>query len=348
MKIRKSVSEESQEITVAEALEALRNIGIVDIHVHDRDEDEAYKATVRQTKKIAYALGCQAMCAMPNTKNPIVSRKRVRERLSLAAESNDIPIKYYLIPALTTDINLIAELVDEYNRNHGVMGLKIYGGTSVGDLGIIGKDKQRLILETLVNLGYTGPILLHCERDDLMQPDKFNPNWPATWEEARPREAVLESIKDWLYLIRKTGFPGHVHFCHISRFEAVLMINAAKNQGMKISCGATPQCLLFSKEKIAAMSKMLGLLLKCNPAIGTEEDRLNLFEFLKIGLIDLVETDHAPHTVLDKEQKYASGVMSLLLLPQLYIEFRKQEFSERRIEEILRETPLKIFPKIKI
>lgn len=96
------------------------------------------------------------------------------------------------------------------------------------------------------------------------------------------------------------------------------------------------------------MGKFLGLLLKCNPAIGTEEDRLKLMDALKEGSVDLVETDHAPHAVSDKINNHASGVMSLLLLPQLYAELKKQNFSDRRIKEVFRDNSLKIFPRIKL
>lgn len=348
MNIKNLGLKESAEITVKEALEALRAIGPVEIHVHDRDEGEAYKATIRQTKKIAYAVGARVICTMPNTMNPIISERRIKERLALADRSKGIPIKYYVIPGLTADIKLIRELVAAYNKNPRILCFKIYGGTSVGNLGVIGLDRQELILRTLIKLGYAGPVMLHCERDDLMQLNRFDPAHPETWEEARPREAVLESIKDWLHLIGKTGFKGHVHFCHISRFEAVPIINEAKKRGMKVSCGVTPQCLIFSKEKIATMGKMLGLLLKCNPAIGTEKDRLELTKALKKGLIDLVETDHAPHTINDKIKNHASGVMSLLLLPHLYIELKKQNFTDQRIKEVFKDNPLKIFPRIKI
>lgn len=332
---------------ISQALQELRAIGIVEIHIHDRDEGEAYKDTIEQTKKKAYAVGVRVMCTMPNTLDPIISRKRIKERLTLADKSKNIPVKYYIIPALTPDTKLIQELVTAYNKNPRIMCFKIYGGTSVGNLGVIGLDKQELILRTLIKLGYAGPVMLHCERDDLMKLDKFNPAHPETWEEARPREAVLESIRDWLYLVDKTGFPGHIHFCHISRFEAVGMINEVKSR-ISVSCGVTPQCLLYSKEKIAAMGKMLGLLLKCNPAIGTEKDRIRLMDAAKNGLIDLIETDHAPHTVSDKIQKHASGVMSLLLMPKLYIMLKECGLPEEQLTNLLRKNALKIFPKIKI
>ena len=105
--------------------------------------------------------------------------------------------------------------------------------------------------------------------------------------------------------------------------------------------------LIFSTEQMGRMDWKDAMALKCNPPIRDEENRVNMTGALYRGDIDLIETDHAPHSDKDKEEDYASGVKSLELMKILIVVLKMQGFSDKRIKEVLRDKPLEIFKRIK-
>lgn len=322
----------------------------IGVHEHCRgistDGPQGEKATIAGVLKTAEKLGFRVICDMPNTEPAMINEKVLLARLEAARESKSAVI-YMVWPGLTKGPEQIAEVVSLWRKYPEVVGLKMFAGRSTGDLAIIRKEDQEIVYETLTRSGHTGALAVHCEEESLMNLELYDPQKPWTWASARPQESEIYSIKQQIELAKKTGFSGHLHICHVSCYRSVDVIIAAKKRGMKISCGITPQALLYSVEQMEKMGRVKALLLKCNPPIREGYNRMRLIEYLRAGKIDLIETDHAPHTVKDKLGS-ASGVMSLFLLPKLYGELRKWDFEEWQIEDLLRNNALKIFTKIQI
>lgn len=342
---------------IFEAIEELRNINAVGVHEHCRGIDEtdkedklAYKSTVREVIKIANALGFRAICDMPNTIPPIISEEALLRRLGAArkVKYEFKKLRYYVWIGLTADQKQIAKAVTLWNKYFQVVGFKMFAGKSTGNLAVITEAEQRIVYQTLAKLGYTGPIAVHCEEEKYIDEKLYDPKKPWTHTLARPEIAETSSISQQIKLAVETGFLGWLHICHISCHESVNIIDAARRKGAKISCGITPHALLYSVEQMEKFGRIKSLLLKCNPPIRAEANRLLLVKDLKQRKIDLIETDHAPHTIADKLNNNASGVMSIFLLPKLYMELKKWNFTDRQIKALLRNNALKIFPKIKL
>lgn len=280
----------------------------IDPHVHCRDEKEAYKGTIFQVSLRARIQRIEAIFDMPNTEPPIISKRRVEERLKLAEEKGCC-VKYYLYVGLTSDKEQIKEAVEIAETNPQVVGLKLYAAKSVGSLGVTTQEQQKELYRTLAELGYRGVLAVHCEKESKFKPELWNPQKPWTHGLARPPEAEIESLRDQIKFAQEAGFKGILYVCHVSCPESVDLIWAAKSR-LRMACGVTPHHLLFTEEE---MKTEMGLAFKVNPPLRDARSVTMLREYLKQGKIDWFETDHAPHI---KEEKlnppYLSGIATLL------------------------------------
>ena len=336
-------------ISETEAGKILNEIGIVGVHEHCRDTDQKYKGTIIETRVIAGKMGFQVICDMPNTNPPVTTKEALIERLEIAKESNFTNVKYMIWFGLTSDPEQIKEAVDLYRKYEEVIvGFKIYAGKTTGTEGLLTREKQKIVYETLAELGYDGVVAVHCEEEEFIDSNKFDPAFPESHAIARPGISERYSINQQIELVIETGFKGYIHICHLSSYKSVKIITKAKADGMRISCGITPQMLIFSTEQMGRMDRKDSMELKCNPPIRDEKNRVNMIAALYRGDIDLIETDHAPHSNKDKEEDYASGVKSLELMRILIVVLKMQCFSDERIKEVLRDRPLEIFKRIKV
>ena len=316
---------------------------MIDPHVHCRDWEEKEKETIKHALKVAESVGIAAIFDMPNTNPPITTRIMAVKRLNLAssAKSN---VFYGLYMGLTSDEKQIKEAVEVYNEEPNVVGLKLFAGKSVGNLAVVEEEKQNLVYKKLVELNYDGVLVVHCEKESCMKPELWNPEEPITHCEARPPKAEVESVKDQIKFAIYNNFKGHLHIAHISVPEAVKLVKDAK-ESLSISCGATPHHCLLDK---SFMERDNGIMYKMNPPLRDEESSRKILEYLKEGVIDILESDHAPHTLKDKTREYMSGIPNLLFYPVFIEQFRKEGFSNERIKEMTYDNILRIFNKKKI
>jgi len=192
-------------------------------------------------------------------------------------------------------------------------GLKLYAGESVGGLGICNENEQFRVYEMLAGLDYRGVLAVHCEKSRLCR-SGFDPERPVSHCLCRPPEAEVRAVEDQVKFAQNAKFRGALHICHISTASAVEVVRSAR-AGMKISCGVTPHHLLWSYTQ---MNCREGLLYKVNPPLRELSDCIALRHALKVGDIDWIETDHAPHAVCEKfHHPYASGYPSICLYGDL-------------------------------
>ncbi|MGC8538519.1 MAG: dihydroorotase [Candidatus Micrarchaeia archaeon] len=289
------------------------NMPHIDPHVHCRDWNEDYKATIKSTVELAAKKGIIAVFDMPNTNPPIVSKKLAERRLRLAA-SEGVLEPYYLYAGITKDEKQIKEVAGLASKNRKVVGLKMFAGKSVGDLAIADEEGQKMVYETLAEAGYEGIVAVHCEKEKYFDMKRWDPEKPYTWNLARPPIAELESVKDQIRFASSAGFNGTLHIAHVSTPEAVAEIDKARRR-LNITCGATPHHLLLSTNE---MRDPNGLAYKVNPPLRDEKTRKGLLSCLKKSMIDWIETDNAPHTRAEKTKPpYMSGIQSLKLYGRL-------------------------------
>jgi len=323
----------------------------IDCHVHCRDFKQNHKETVAHALKVAEDSGVNAIFDMPNTDPLIITRKDVIERLTLAKAANS-PVFYGLYIGLTSNPEQIKEAADtcrefsfrNSNENLCVVGLKMFAGKSVGDLTIGDPDDQLEVYKQLVENSFSGVLVVHCEKESEMKPELWYPSVPETHGDARPEESELASVKDQINFALQTGYAklgsvGRLHIAHVSTPQAADLIDSYRDS-LNISCGSTPHHLLLNDEMLKTDE---GLLYKVNPPIRKKNTQESLLEKFKQGKIDILETDHAPHTREEKLQGYMSGIPELAFWPIFTDILKKEGVSEALLEKTAFENVNKIF-----
>ena len=312
---------------------------MIDPHVHCRDWNQSHKETIKHALYVAEKAGLSAIFDMPNTDPAIISRELVEKRLDDARKCNS-KVFYGLYIGITADKAQIREAVEAWKEyfphnysNAGVIGMKMFAGKSVGNLGIINEDEQKLVYKTLAEQKYSGVLAVHCEKESLMKPELFNPENPRTHSFARPPESEIESIEDQIKFAEEAGFEGTLHICHVSCPESVELIEKAREK-MNITCAVTPHHCALNYEQIPESKE--GLIYKVNPPLRNTARVNKMYGLLGAGKIDFIESDHAPHTLKEKLEDKISGFPGMPFYPHFIEElYDFYELSEQQIHELV-------------
>jgi len=312
----------------------------IDLHVHGRGENQSYKATIASVIELALSQGVGMIIDMPNVARPVINRERVYDRLALVPKNHRDC--YCLFVGLTGEKEQIYEAVLCHNNIPEVVGFKMFAGKSVGDLSVVNEEDQRMIYRHLSERKFSGVLAVHCEKEDYLKPDLWNSDNPISHTWARPEEAEVESVRDQILLATEENFTGRLHICHVSCPDSVYLIDEAKTAGLQISCGVTPHHIMWDS---SIMNRPDGLIYKMNPPLRRLESMLKLRDQLVAGMIDVIETDHAPHTVAEKQAPLCfSGYPSLELYGKFVTEFLPSlELSQDKIKALTRDNILRIF-----
>lgn len=294
-----------------------------DTHVHFRDFEESDKETYETGAHAALRGGYTHVCAMANSKPPIDSVSKYEE---VQEKIKNIPIDIY--QAVNMTIGMKGENLTDFES------LKKIGVKCITDDGfpIVRED---IMIEALKLSQEYGFILsLHEEDPSFIE----HPGY----DDTANRKAEISIMERDLKLLEKYG--GHINIQHLSSKESVELLRDAKKSGLKFTCEVTPTHLFFTKD----MVEKYGTLLKVNPPVRTEEDRVALIEGLKDGTIDMIATDHAPHTDGDKklgEFKSKSGLISIETAFSVAMEkiYHKNIMSMRDIIRCLSTNPRALF-----
>ena len=287
---------------------------MIDCHVHCRDEGQKEKEKIAHALHVAETAGLDGIFDMPNTKRPVISEERVVERLELAEKANP-SVFYGLYVGVTADKEQVGEAVRIYRKFPQVVGLKMFAGKSVGDLTVKNPEDQLMVYEQLTSFGYGGVLAVHCEKESEMNSDLFDFNNPITHGDARPEIAETKSIEDQIKFAKQVNYMGKLHIVHVSTSKSVELVRKAKAEKLvRISCGVTPGHLLLDNE---VMKRKNGIFYKVNPPLRGPETREELFEDFIKGYIDVLESDHAPHTYEDKMKRHMSGLPNLAFWPEV-------------------------------
>lgn len=313
---------------------------IFDLHWHGRDLKQSHKETLQRSMQVAEAVGIRRLAYMPNTDPPLTTLDGCLEYLKISDSSNT-QVETFVNIGLTPDLVQVKRAVEATNKSHRIRAMKWYMGKSVGDLSVIHKDQQRSVIETLAKEGYDKVLMSHCEKEALMDDQKYNPKDPQTWSTiCRPEEAEIESFKDLIELAEAAKFKGTLHVCHVSTAYVVDFINNYQGT-LKLSCGITPHHFIYSD---AALNCPAGAWYKCNPPLRSEGTREQLENRLLHGRIPLIESDHAPHTADDKKgDKPASGIACGTAWPSVIQYLENRGMSPENIRAAVWENASKLF-----
>lgn len=269
--------------------------GLIDDQVHFREPGLTYKADIYTESKSAVAGGITSFMEMPNTIPQTTTLELLEDKFQLAAEKSLANYSFYL--GATND-NLEELLKVDPNQ---VCGIKVFQGSSTGDMLVDNPDTLEKIFSECKLL-----IATHSENDGMIKQNletyktEFGEDIPVQYHpRIRSAEACYDASKKVVDLARNHGTKLHV--LHISTGKEVLLFdNTLPLEHKRITAEACVHHLWFSEEDYQER----GNLIKWNPAIKTKEDREKILEGVLDGHIDVIATDHAPHTLEEKSQAY--------------------------------------------
>ena len=272
--------------------------GFVDVHVHLREPGFSYKETIRTGSLAAARGGYAHVCAMPNL-NPIPDSL---ETLNVQREiiARDAAVRIHPYGAITRG-----------ERGEALADMEAMAPYTAGfsDDGR-GVQSEAMMREAMREAKRLGKIIAaHCEDNSLLRGGYIH---DGDYARSRGHRGIC-SESEWgqiardLRLAEETGCAYHV--CHISAKESVDLIRQAKARGVDVTCETGPHYLVFSDQDLQEDGRF-----KMNPPIRSREDRAALIEGLLDGTIDMIATDHAPHSAEEKSrglEKSAMGVVGL-------------------------------------
>ncbi len=272
--------------------------GLVDMHVHFREPGYSYKETIFAGSRAALAGGFTTVCTMPNLNPAPDSIDNLKKQLEIIARDAQMQVIPY---ATITRQRMGDELIDYEALAPWVAGFSDDGS---------GVQSEEVMREAMRRIAKTGKILAaHCEVNSLLRGGYIHDGEYARAHGHRGicSESEWKEIERDIRLAEETGCRLHV--CHISTKESVDLIRKAKARGVQVTCETGPHYLTFSDKFLQENGRW-----KMNPPIRSEADRDALREGLIDGTIDVVATDHAPHSAAEKDkglEKSAMGVVGL-------------------------------------
>ena len=264
--------------------------GLVDVHVHLREPGQEDKEDIASGSRAAIRGGFTSILAMANT-SPIVDQRALVEFVILQGQRAGMA-RVYPIAAVTKGFKgeELVEMMDL--RDGGAIGFSDDGK------GIQNAEIMRLALEYAKLTNY--PIISHCEVEALagkgvMRRGKASARLGFT---GIPASAESVMVARDIILAAETG--GKLHIAHVSTKESVAMIRWAKKEGIDVTAEVNPHHLLFTDEDV----NLTDTSYKVNPPLPSKEDQEALLEGLLDGTIDMLATDHAPHTWEEKTRPF--------------------------------------------
>ncbi len=270
--------------------------GFCDVHVHFREPGFSYKETIKTGSLSAVAGGYTTVCTMPNL-NPVPdSLDALQVQLDIINKDSLLQIIPFASITKGQKGEILADMDD--------LNSKVAGFTDDGR----GVQSQELMLNAMRKAKELGAIIVaHCEDNSLL-----NGGYIHDGEYAKKHgHKGICSKSEWgqverdIELVKLTGCKYHV--CHVSTKESVALIRQAKKDGVDITSETAPHYLVFNDNDLKDDGAF-----KMNPPIRSEEDRLALIEGIKDGTIDMIATDHAPHSNEEKSKGLAGSINGIV------------------------------------
>ena len=282
--------------------------GFCDVHVHLREPGFSYKETLKTGAKAASHGGYTTVCTMPNLKPVPDCYENLKVELDMIKEVEDAEI----IPFGAISIGEKGEELAKLEE----MSEYVAGFSDDGK----GVQRDELMKEAMLKAKALGKVITaHCEDNSLLDGGYIHDGKYAKEHGHKGIVSASEykQVERDIELVRETGCAYHV--CHVSSKESVELIRQAKKEGLDITCETAPHYLVFTDEDLEESGNF-----KMNPPIRGKEDRDALIEGLLDGTVDIIATDHAPHSEEEKNRGLKDSLNGIVGLetafPVLYTE----------------------------
>ena len=306
--------------------------GFIDVHVHLREPGFSYKETIKTGSLAGAHGGYTDICSMPNLSPVPDSVDNMKKQLDII--KSDAVINVHPYGSLTVK--------EEGREISDLEGLSKYAVAFSDDgHGVQNDDIMLAAMKKACELDKI--IAAHCEINELLKGGYIH---DGEYAETHGHKGICSQI-EWgqierdIELAKKSGCKYHV--CHVSTKESVELIRRAKRDGVNITCETGPHYLVFSDKDLQEDGRF-----KMNPPLRSEEDKAALIEGIKDGTIDMIATDHAPHSREEKSrglEKSAMGVVGLeTAFPVLYTNLVKKDIiTLEKLIELMSVNPGKRF-----
>jgi dihydroorotase len=325
-----------EKIETIDAKNYIVSSGLIDIHTHLREPGNEDEETIATGTRAAAAGGFTTIFCMPNT-NPPIDNQATVELVMLKAKNegliNVLPVGCITKQRKGEELTEIGEL-----KNAGVVAISD-DGSSVKNSKIMRRALEYAKMFDLV-------IISHCEDTDLSKDGVVNEGKVSTLLGLRgiPKEAEeIMVIRD---IILASLTQSKLHITHVSTKGSIDFIRQAKKSGIKITCDVTPHHFVLTEDKLLEYPYDTNL--KMNPPLRTQEDLDAIIEAIKDDVIDCIASDHAPHTIEEKNKEFdlapfgIIGLETVLPLCITYL-YYKHKIPLIKIIEKLTTNPAKIF-----
>ncbi len=306
--------------------------GFVDVHVHLREPGFLYKETIATGSRACARGGYSTVCAMPNL-NPVTDSV---EHLQLELDAIEKDAVINVLPYGAITVGQMGEVLSDLEG----MAPNVVAFSDDGH-GVQDEDMMRRAMLECKRLGKV--LVAHCEDNSLLHGGYIH---DGAYAKAHRHRGIC-SESEWgpiardVQLAKETGCAYHV--CHISTKESVEIIRKAKAEGVNVTCETAPHYILMSENDLQEDGRF-----KMNPPLRSEEDRKAILQGILDGTIDMIATDHAPHSAEEKSrglEKSAMGVVGIeTCFPLLYTYLVKTDIlSLERLMELMVVNPRKRF-----
>lgn len=271
--------------------------GLVDVHVHLREPGFSQKETIASGTAAAARGGYTTVCSMPNLNPAPDAPDTLRAQTEIIRR--DAVVRVVPYGCITMGQRGAGELVDFAALAPDVVGFSDDGR---------GVQSDELMEEAMRRVAKAGrPVVAHCEVDDLLRGGYIHDGeyCRAHGHKGICSESEWKQVERDIALAEKTGCQYHV--CHVSTKESVELVRRAKTRGVRVSCETAPHYLLLCDEDLQEDGRF-----KMNPPLRSREDRAALIAGVADGTIEVIATDHAPHTAEEKSRGLAGSAMGIV------------------------------------
>jgi len=312
--------------------------GIIDAHVHLRDQDLEYKEDFFTGTCAAASGGITTVLDMPNNVPITMSRDSLEKRAEIAAHKSVVNVALY--SAFPKNLREMENIVE-----WGARGFKLFLSKQIG--GLNPEDDESLLrgLRKAATLGV--PVLIHAEDKEILESKSTELKSRgrcdvASYLKAHSISAEAKAVRRAVELSRASG--AHIHICHVSAGQSMKIISSAKHAGINVTCEVTPHHLLLSSREL----DLLGYVALSNPPLRSKRDQEALWSNLEKGTVDIIASDHAPHALSEKKRdsvwEVAPGFPGLeTMVPLMLTQVNKGRLTLSKLVRITSERPAEIF-----